>query len=248
MKHKLISLLSPAVVLLLWELSTRMGLLNGMYFPTPSEIFSHLFHLLGTGEFWLEIYFSLKRLFLGSLIALPLAILLAITIFEKPLIKKSVTPLIALTYPLPKLAIFPLLLMIFGIGDASKIAIIAIGVFYLVLINMLHGLDRLRTSGFLQIGKVYPIQFSQYLTRILIRGTLPEILTGVKVGCGYGLVMVVASEFTASRNGIGYYMWNAWDQFRILDLYAGLIILSFFGLILFQLIDRMISKLPEMKD
>ncbi len=82
----------------------------------------------------------------------------------------------------------------------------------------------------------------------MIKGVSPDILAGIKVGIGYGLVMVVAGEFTVSRDGIGFFMWNAWDQFRITDLYCGLFVLSLMGLIFFYTLDFIDNKLHQYKE
>ena len=128
-----------------------------------------------------------------------------------------------------------------------KIAIIAIGIFFLVLLSTVHGVQRLSPFGYLDIVFIYKIPFWKRLFRIIIRGALPEILNGIKMGLGYGLVMVVAGEFSVSRNGIGFFMWNAWDQFRIRDLYCGLIILSLLGLFIFIVLDGIKNNLRGFK-
>ena len=106
---------------------------------------------------------------------------------------------------------------------------------------------RLMSSGYFDIVKIYKIPYRAKLFRVLVRGTLPEILNGIKIGLGYGLVMVVAGEYTISRNGIGFFMWNAWDQFRIKDLYCGLVVLSALGLFFFFTLDSLQKRLKEFK-
>ena len=242
MIKKILRLFLSSILLILliclWEFCASKKIINTIYFPRPSAVFLQLFHLLfNNPDFTMDIYSSLKRLLIGTLIAVPPAILLGIAVGLNKTIDLLSKSCIAVTYPVPKLAVFPLLLLLFGIGDASKIALIAIGIFFLVLLNTIHGVQRLASSGYFDIVRVYRIPFLKKLIHIVLRGVLPEILEGVKIGMGYGLVMIVASEFTASRNGIGLFMWNAWDQFRVKDMYCGLFVLSMTGLLIFYFFD-----------
>jgi len=232
--------LSIVILLSLWEIAARNNWIQAVYFPPPSKIMVRLFHLFfNEPSFLNDIYASSYRLVVGSFIGIPPAIFLSLGIYLNRYIASFFNPLIAVTYPVPKLAVFPLLLIIFGIGDASKIAIIALGIFYLVLLSTTHGLKRILSTEYADIITIYKIPFWSKLIHIMIKGTLPEILNGIKMGMGYGLVMVVAGEFTVSKNGLGFLMWNAWDQFRILDIYCGLVLLSFAGLLIFVAFDKL---------
>jgi ABC-type nitrate/sulfonate/bicarbonate transport system permease component len=249
MIHYLFKSLPVVVVLIVWQVLVKFELISGLYFPAPLNILKQLFFLLfNDSSFSYGIVMSSYRLFIGALVSIPSAILVALAIHLNRYIALFLEPLIAITYPIPKLAIFPLLLVIFGIEDMSKIAIIAIGIFFLVLLNTLHGLQRIAKLGYFDIVKIYKIPFLYKIFNVMIKGVFPDILTGIKVGMGYGLVMVVAGEFTVSKDGIGFFMWNAWDQFRITDLYCGLFILSLMGLIFFYTLDFIHNKFHQYRE
>ena len=234
---------APVVIFILWELLSRFKVISDIYFPAPVIILQRLIYLLfQEPKFLSDILFSLKRLTFGVIISVPCAIALGLSIGLDKRISRFLTPLISITYPIPKLSVLPLLMIILGIGDISKIAIIAIGIFYLVLLNVIHGIQGLPAVYF-YIIKIYRIPFVKRIYSIILKGILPDILHGCKVGIGYGLVMVVASEFIAAKNGIGFFMWNAWDQFRIKDVYVGLAVFSLMGLAIFTLFDWLLSKL-----
>jgi ABC-type nitrate/sulfonate/bicarbonate transport system permease component len=252
LKEKIIKIFlsssSIVTLLIIWEIASKNNFINSLYFPSPSEVISRLFYLIFNETAFLgDIWASTYRLIYGSIISIPPAIILGVAIGLNKYVDLFFKPLIAITYPIPKLAIFPLLLVIFGMGDASKIAMIAIGIFYLVFLNTTHGVERLSSSGYFDIVLIYRIPFWKKLFQVVIRGTLPEILDGIKIGMGYGLVMVVAGEFSASRRGVGCFMWNAWDQFRIKDLYCGLAILSLLGFMIFFVLDSIKNNLKGFK-
>lgn len=234
---------SPILLLFLWEALSRFNLINAVYFPSPSDIFMRFIQLLFYNQqFLIDIKSSVVRLIIGIVVAVPMAIIVGVGVGLNRKIDRFISPLIAITYPIPKLCILPLLMIIFGIADASKIAIIAIGIFYLVLLSVIQGIKGLPNIYF-DIIFVYRVTFAKKIFSVVLKGILPDILNGCKAGIGYGLVMVVAGEFIAAKNGVGFFMWNAWDQFRIKDLYVGLTFFSFMGWGIFTFFDWLLSKI-----
>ncbi|MEN3277624.1 MAG: NitT/TauT family transport system permease protein, partial [Massilia sp.] len=146
-RDRLLGIGSPLVLLLLWEASARGGLIDVRFFPAPSSIAAQAVELTGTGELWGHLAASLKRLAWGTLLGGIPALLLGITMGLYRPIRAAIDPLISATYPVPKSAILPLILLIFGLGEASKIVMVALGVFFPVLINTI--------TGVLQIDKIY---------------------------------------------------------------------------------------------
>ena len=135
LKNRLVYFLlsfSPILILLvLWEIASKINLINVLFFPAPSAIISRLYYLIFCDSAFLnDIRFSFYRLLIGSIISVPLAVILGIAIGLNKYVDLLFRHLIAITYPIPKLAIFPFLLIIFGVGDESKIALIAIGIFF----------------------------------------------------------------------------------------------------------------------
>ena len=232
------------LLLAAWELASRASLLHPVFFPPPAQILKRLWVLLWTDDqFIWEIAKSHRRLALGALLSVPPAVAMGLLLGLHPKARRLFSSLIALTYPIPKLAVFPLLMVILGIGESSKIAIIAVGVFFLVLLSTLQGCQRLFKEDYMDIVRVFRIPNGKTFFAVAFQGSLPEILSGLKMGLGYGLVMVVASEFTFSQNGIGFFIWRAWDQFRIVDIYCGLTVLSISGFLIFMGVDQGIKHL-----
>ncbi len=118
-----------------------------------------------------------------------------------------------------------------------------IGMFYLVYINVRNGTKRILSSPLMDIVHVYKIHGINYYYHFLFKGVLRDFLVGLKAAMGYGLLLVVVSEFSVSRNGIGHFIWQSWDQFRIADMYAGILILCLLGLFIFSLLDAIIDRL-----
>jgi NitT/TauT family transport system permease protein len=132
------------------------------------------------------------------------------------------------TFPIPKIAILPLYIMIFGIGENSKYAIIATAVFYLVLINTVAGVRNIETI-YLDVGKNFHASRLMMFTDIALPGALPMIVTGLKLGMGVALLVIVAAEFVGAKSGLGYLIWTSWQVFQVEKMYVGLVIIAIVG-------------------
>lgn len=243
-KKILFSLLGPLVFFGVWQFFSNFEIIDPSFFPAPFDIFKRMFFLLFHSDSFLgHILKSSERLLIALLLALPFSVIVAILIEFNNAVRLLLRPMISLLYPLPKVAIFPLLLLIFGIGDASKVAVLFLGMFFLILLNVEQGLRRIMSLGYMNIATVYRIPFLKKIYMIAIRGVLPEILTGIKMAIGNGLVLIVASEFTIADKGIGVFIWSSWDQFQIQDVYVGIFILSIISFLCFLMIDFLISRL-----
>lgn len=219
---------SVVVALLVWEVCARFGFIDARFFPAPSQIFYHLIFVSPTEGLLDDISASLSRLFWGYLLGCILGCVLGVGMGLSTKLRAIFYPLIVVTYPIPKIAILPLVMLIFGLGDLSKIVVVAIGSFFLVLMNTLHGVDSIEKI-YHDVAKVYKIRRVDYIFSVILPGALPSIFTGLKLAIGYGLVMVVASEFSGAEKGIGYLIWQSWETFSIKSMYAGIFVIGAMG-------------------
>lgn len=230
MKSKLIQIASPILALLIWEICSRSGILDMRFFPAPSAIFYHLIFVSPQEGIIQDIFASLNRLLWGYLVGCLLGVIFGIGMGLSRSLRAAIYPIIALTYPIPKIAILPLVMLIFGIGDLSKMVIVAIGSFFLVLINTLHGVDSI-DKIYHDVAAVYKIKRHNFISKVILPGSLPAIFTGLKLAIGYSLVMVVAAEFSGADKGIGYLIWQSWETFSIKSMYAGIFVIGAMGFV-----------------
>ena len=236
MKH--LSVFSLILGFGFWQIGSSLKWIDPLYYPAPYSIAQRAWFLIFEEiEFRENVLQSLKRLLQGQAIAFPLALFLALAVTIRPTVRHLTSPWIGLIYPIPKLALFPFLLIALGTGDLSKSTMIALGSFFLMYLSFELGLRRVFESEYFEIVHVYRVSKFKILWQVFLKGASPEIFSGIKMGFGYGLVLMVGSEMTMSKNGLGFYMWNAWDQFRLLDMYACLAWISFLGICSFKLCD-----------
>lgn len=234
---RLIGVLSPILLLMVWELLVRFHIISPQFFPAPSSIFTKFVRLAGTEDLWINIGVSLRRLFWGFIIGgIPALVLGIVMGLSKP-IRLFVNPLVASTYPIPKSALLPLVLLIFGLEENSKIAMVAMGVFYPVLMNSV--------TGVLQIPKIYfdvganfgANRWKTFMT-IALPGAAPFILTGIKLGVGMGLILISIAEMVGASSGLGYMIWNAWQLMDVETMYVGLFVIAFLGFAFTLVLDE----------
>lgn len=244
--ERLVSLASPLVLLLVWELLVRTRILDARFFPAPSNVLRTLFALVTSGVLLHEIGISLTRIGAGFALGATSGMALGLLMGVSRLVRAGVKPLVGVIYPIPKIAILPLVMLIFGLGELSKYVIVAIGVFFLVLLNTMAGVMNI-DQIYRDVGRNFGARRSDVLLTIALPGALPLIVTGLRLAWGTALLLVVAAEFIAARSGLGYLIWNAWQTFAVEEMYAGLLAISALGLISFALLDMVERRLIPWK-
>lgn len=240
-RDRLISIASPILLLLLWEAAVRVGALDARFFPAPSRVFETLLELIQSGVLWRNTWASLQRLFWGSLLGGVPALLLGVAMGLYRPLRAVIDPLVAATYPIPKSAILPLMLLIFGLGEASKIVMVATGVFYPVLINSVAGVMEINRI-FLDVGRNFGASRWQVFRTIALPGAMPLIMTGIKLGIGMGLILISIAEMVGAKSGLGFMIWNAWEILSVETMYVGLLVIALLGFV-FSLVLNEIERL-----
>lgn len=218
------------ILVLILIVEGALSLSTSKFLPTISFVLFHTFDLLNEGLF-IEVVFSLKRLFIGVGIALVSSYFCIYLSQINQYLDNGMRFLLSLFYPIPKIALFPLFMLFFGIGERSQIALISFGSFFLIFYSIYYGVEEIKKNSLFSVVEVYNIQGFKLFWNVYVKGTVIHSLSGLNLGLGYSLVMVVASEMYGSTNGIGNFIWNSWDAYRINDLYSGIFLISLLGLI-----------------
>lgn len=226
---RIMGVASPLALLLIWEAAARFGWIDVRFFPAPSKIFGVMLQLIENGQLWAHLKASMYRLFWGFVIGGLPALALGISMGLNRTLRVIVEPIVAATYPIPKSAILPLILLIFGLGEASKIVMVAIGLFFPILINTMAGVLEIPKIHF-DVARNFGAGRRQTFFTVALPGAMPLIMTGVKLGVGLGLVLIALAEMVGARSGLGYMMWNAWEILSVETMYVGLIVISALGL------------------
>jgi NitT/TauT family transport system permease protein len=229
-RNAALSTVSPVTFLALWEGASRLGWLNPLFFPAPTIIVSAMGQMIGSGELWRHLGISLQRVGYGFVLGAMPAVVLGLAAGWSGKIRIIVEPLVSATLPIPKLVILPIIMLIFGIGEASKIVIVAVGAFYPALINSAAGVMGIRPVYF-EVARNFGATRWQKFWRLIVPGSLPMVFVGLRLAFGMALLMVVASEFVSARTGIGALIWLSWETLRTEKLYAGISAWAIVGIV-----------------
>jgi NitT/TauT family transport system permease protein len=227
-RERLMSIASPVGLLLAWELAARFGAIDVRFFPAPSAIILMMLRMIASGELTENILISLQRITLGFLLGGIPAIVLGIVMGISRPVRALVDPLIVATYPIPKSSILPFILLIFGLGEMSKVVMVAIGVFFPVAINATAGVLQI-SPIYLDVGKSFKASRWDTFRTIALPGALPFIMTGIKLGAGLALILIAVAEMVGAKSGIGYMIWSAWETFAVAKMYVGLFVIALIG-------------------
>jgi NitT/TauT family transport system permease protein len=234
----LVSIFSPVVILIAWELLVRATLLDARFFPAPSSIVGTFWAVIRSGELANAVMVSLTRIFAGFLMGAIPALFLGLVLGLSRMVRAFANPIVYALYPVPKVAILPLVMLIFGLGEMSKYVIIAIAVFFLVLVNTTAGVVMIDRIHF-DVARNFNASRRDFYLHVVLRGALPSIFTGLKLALGVALIVLVTAEFVAARSGIGVLIYESWQVFAIERLFVGLVVVSFLGYVLSLLLDEL---------
>jgi NitT/TauT family transport system permease protein len=234
---RVIGLVTPILLLLLWEAAAQLKWIDVRFFPPPSAIVHQIGVLIASGELVTNTLASLRRLGLGMLLGGVPALFLGLAMGISRPLRAAIDPLISATYPIPKSAILPLVLLIFGLGEMSKVVMVALGAFYPILINTVLGVVNL-DKIYLDVGHNYRANRWQVFRTIALPGALPSIMAGIKLAMGMGLILIAISEMVAANDGIGYMIWNSWQVLTVDTMYVGLLVIAILGFVFSLVLDE----------
>jgi len=234
----------PALIVLctltVWEWSVHSGRLSALFFPAPSVVVMTIVRLLRSGELVTHTRATLLRVVFGLVLGGVPGLLVGLAMgWWRPL-RDALDPLVAAVHPLPKIAVLPLIMIIFGIGESSKVVAIAVGTFFPMLINSMAGVRQLSPIHF-EVAENYGANPLQVLTRVVIPGSLPLVLVGARLAVNIALLFTIAVELVSAREGLGEMIWLAWQTLRTEDLYASLAVIGALGIV-FNLLLQFLAK------
>lgn len=208
---------------------------------SPFVVYEHLPELL-SGRMGLHLLASLRRLLLGIPIALLLGIVIAWGIYSYRPIARVMNALTYLAYPIPKLALLPIVMLIAGLGDGGKVSMIVLILLFQVIVNVRDSLTNIPRESF-HLARSLGASKGAVLRHILLPAALPEILSTLRVAIGTAISVLFVTETYGTDRGMGYFITDAWMRFDYIAMYGGIVVLSLAGFLLFVLTDLLEERL-----
>jgi NitT/TauT family transport system permease protein len=229
-EERLLSIASPVALLVIWQIASSVGALDARFVPSPVSIGLAAYDLIATGELFMHLEVSLFRIFAGFALGAIPGIAIGVLMGLSRWMRAALDPIVAALYPIPKIALLPLVMLYLGIGEISKVVLVAFAVVFLVLINSMAGVLAIEPVYF-DVAKNYNAPRRKLWTRVVIPAALPFIFVGMRLGIGVALIVIVAAEFVAARSGIGFLIWSSWEVLRVENMFVGIIVITVLGVV-----------------
>lgn len=235
------ALYSLVVVLVVWWLVS--WLLRLPIIPSPVAVFLNIAEIFST-KMEVHVLYSLGRIIGGIavsiLIGVPLGYLMGA--FER--VNRLLSPLVYFTYPVPKLALLPIVMLLFGLGEASKLIMIVLIVVFQIIVTSRDAVMSIPREIFRSLRSLGASRL-QMFTEVILPASLSEVLTATRLALGTAVSVLFFTETFGTEFGMGYFIMDAWLRVDYLDMYGGIVILSLMGFALFTLIDLIDHRLSS---
>lgn len=180
--------------------------------------------------------YSLMRIVLGLFAAVAVGYPIGVLMGYFPRVNRLLAPLLYLTYPVPKIALLPVVMLLFGVGEWSKLILVFLIIVFQVVVAVRDAVAAIPSETYAPL-RVLGASFAQIVRHIIVPASLPKFITAVRVAMATAISVLFFTETFGTQYGIGYYIMDAWLRVNYLDMYAGIVVLSAMGLLLFILLD-----------
>lgn len=233
-----LSIATPLALLLFWEIGARLAWIDARIVPPPSAIAGELVDLVVSGDVWPHLLATTARFLVGTFAGVIPGVLLGLTMGMFPQVRAAIQPLIMLFYPLPRIALFPLMLMIVGLNERANILMIALGPFFTMLISTMAAvlsIDRL----YRDVATSFGTNTRDLYFRVMLPASLPTTFSGLHISIGLALMTTTAVEFLNAQTGLGYLIWHSWQILSIKLSLTCLILSGLIGAIVYGLFQKL---------
>ncbi len=237
---------SISALLVVWEALSRSPWVSALYLPPPSAIVGAGVEMAISGELWTNLMASMGRIAAGYALGSTVGVLVGLALGFSALAEAAGNPILYSLYPVPKIALLPLIILWLGIGEVSKITIITLGVFFPVAINTYAGVKNVDPL-FIKVAVSFQANRLAVLRQVVLPGALPMIFAGLKLAAGTSLLLLVAAEMIAAKEGIGALILHYGDLMLTTKLMVGVVVLSLLGVVFNQVIHALEQRVIPWK-
>jgi taurine transport system permease protein len=217
-------------VLSLWQLSASLDWVNDLFLPSPASVVEAFYQSAVQGDLWMNVQLSLFRLGVGWAIGTFIGIMVGLAMGISSVVRAVSLTGISALFPIPKIALLPLLILWLGIGETSKVSVIALGVFFPMAIATYTAIDAV-PRNLIRMAQSFNLPWLDILRKIVLPGAVPGILSGVRISVSIAITLLVAAEMIGARYGIGSFLLAAGNLMQTDQLMVGIVLLSMLGLI-----------------
>ena len=232
------------IILLLWKITNYLGIWSDYILPSPEKVYSTFLNMISDGSIFINVYASMKRVLIGFAISTAIGVPLGIFFGIYSGVYEYFKSLINFLRNTPPLALIPMLILWFGIGEESKIIIIVLASFFPIFTSTLKGIKNC-DSKLIEVGRVFEFSKLQIIFKIIIPNAILDIAVGLKLALGYSFRAIIGAELVAASSGLAYLISDGKEMSRTDVVIVGIIVIGLLGIItdyIFSIIVKKVSK------
>lgn len=238
----LLSILAPALLLFLWQTAAEQGWMNKSVLPSVEKVIETGVKITKSGKLQEQLVASIIRVLEGFVIGSALGVVLGVLMGLSKVLHRFLNSLVNILRPIPMIAWIPIFILWFGIGETTKVFVIALGTFWPVLLNTISGIKSVDRK-LLEVAQVLNKRKLIVLTKVILPAAIPSIFTGIRLGIGTAWSCVVAAEMIAATKGIGFMITYARETAKPGEVFVGVIVIGIIGLLIDVVIRRIEKRL-----
>jgi ABC-type nitrate/sulfonate/bicarbonate transport system permease component len=227
--------LSMLAFIALWEIVVRAGLVNPLFTSSPSRIVAAAIEMFADDSFYGHLEVSAEEFFSGFALAIVIGVPLGILMGWYSRVNAILEPFVSALYATPRIALLPLVVIWFGIGIASKVAIVFLGAIFPIMVNTITGVRTIE-ADFVKVARSFGATDRQMFLTVVLPSAVPMLLTGLRLGLGHALVGIVVGEMYGATQGLGYLIAVAGARFQTDRVMVGIILIAGLGVALTELL------------
>ena len=226
----------PILFLVLWQVASASNVINPQFFPAPLSLWSTMISMIQSGQLQTNLWASMERVLLGFPLGVITGVAAGLALGMSRTIRAALDPLLVALYVVPKLALLPLLLLIFGTGDLPLVLLIAMTVFFFMWISTMAAILSVE-EAYQEAARSFGANRRQLFRHVLFPASLPQIFSGLRLSAGTAILVVVGIEFVEGTKGIGVLIWNCWTLFLAKPMNVGIVTVAVVGVVFTRIID-----------
>ncbi len=221
----------PLALLVLWQIASEQRWINPLFYPSPTRILGRTWDQVVEGQLLSDTAITSRRLLLGFVLGAAPGVALGLVSGTSKMLRQVLYPTATALYVVPRIAMLPLVLVAFSIGDEARVFMVAFSVFFIAYFSALSGAEQVRVTHY-EVARAFGTSRVRTLARVVLPASAPSVATGLQVAMGFALIVIVGTEFLAANDGLGARIWTSYQIFDFPSMYAGIVAVTLLGVVL----------------
>jgi len=241
-KKLLLGLALPVVLVVLWEVASQLQWIDARFFPGPSRIAQSAVGMIASGQWFLDVGATLRTIVTASLAGFLAGGAVGMLMGSLATVRYLAEPILSAFYTIPKIALLPLMLLIFGVGDTPAYLLVGLGIFFISWISALEAVLAIPT-GYREAAEAFGVRRWAMFWHVTLPAVLPAIVVALRIAIGQAVLIVIMIEYLMGKQGIGYRIWHSWSLFDANSMYVGIVTVALLGYALQFLVKALGTRL-----